>query len=566
MTAPTLPDSAQGFADATWDDLAPYYDDLATRPLNRANVEDWLRAWSALDALVWEAIALAEVAYTVDTTDPAKEAAYLRFTSEIGPKVGEQEVRLAGRLLDLGYERPGLETSLRRFRNARELFRAENVPLKAQLEELNSQYQKVTGAMTVEWEGEEKTIPQLSPYLLDQDRAVRERAFRKSKAPYIAARDELAALFSQQFALRERVARNADFANFRDYAHRQKNRFDYTPADCECFHAAVEETVVPAVARRLARRQATLGLDTLRPWDLDPDPLGRPALRPFEEVADLIAPAAAIFGQIDPTLGGYYRTMVDERLLDLDSRKGKAPGGYCTTFAHRGRPFIFMNSAGVASDVTTLLHEAGHAFHAFEVQAQPLLFQRETGSEMDEVASMAMELLAAPYLGRDRGGYYAEAEARRARIEHLEGILTLLPHIASVDAFQQWLYTSGAGADADARDAAWLRIRGRFEVGIDWSGLEAERVARWYHQLHIFLVPFYYIEYGIAQLGALQVWRNSQRDPQGALDGYRRALALGGTAPLPELYAAAGARLAFDSATMGELVGLVEEQLAALEG
>jgi oligoendopeptidase F len=566
MTAPTLPESAQGFAEATWDDLAPYYDELATRPLDRENVEGWLRDWSTLDELVGEASARAEVAYTVDTTDPAKEAAYLRFTSEIGPKRGEAEVRLAGRLLDLGYRRPDLETSLRHFQNARDLFRAENVPLAAEVEGLNSEYQKITGAMTVEWDGEEQTVAQLAPFLLDPDRAVRERAFRLRAAPYIAARDELADLFGRQFALRERIARNAGFANFRDYAHRQFDRFDYTPVDCERFAAAVEETVVPAVARRLERRRRALGLDALRPWDTEPDPQGRPALRPYDGVADLIGRGAAIFEQVDPTLGGYFRTMAGEGLLDLDSRKGKAPGGYCTDFPRAGRPFIFMNAVGVAQDVTTLLHEAGHAFHVFESHRQPLLVQRHPGAEMSEVASMAMELLAAPYLDRERGGFYAGDDARRARIEHLEHLLSLLAHIASVDTFQQWIYTSGEGADADARDAAWLRIRDRFERAIDWSGLEAERIARWYQQLHIFLIPFYYIEYGIAQLGALQVWRNSRRDPQGALSAYRRALALGATAPLPELFAAAGARLAFDPATMGELVGLVEEELAALEG
>ncbi len=565
MSAPTLPDSAQDFADATWADLVPHYDHLATRPLDAANVEAWLGDWSALDALVQEAIERAAVAYTTDTADPAKEAAHLRFSGDIGPRLGEQHVRLAGRLLDLGYTRPDLETSLRSFRNARALFREENVPLAMDLEQLNARYQKITGAMTVIWEGEEKTLPQLVPFIQNQDRAVRERAFRLRAQPYIAAHDELAALFSEQFALRERIARNADLANYRDYAHREKDRFDYSPADCERFHAAVEETVVPAVARRLARRQATLGLATLRPWDLAPDPHGRPSLRPFGDAAELIDRATTIFRQVDPTLGGYFQTMAAAGLLDLDSRKGKAPGGYCTSFSHQGQPFIFMNAVGVAGDVTTLLHEAGHAFHVFESQPQPLLFQRHPGSEMAEVASMSMELLTAPYLGRNQGGYYAEDEARRARIEHLEGILTGLPHIASVDAFQQWLYTSGQGADAAARDAAWLRIRSRFEQGVDWGGLEAERVSRWYQQLHIFLVPFYYIEYGIAQLGALQVWRNSLRDPQGALAAYRRALALGATAPLPDLFAAAGARLAFDSATMGELVALIEERLAIEE-
>jgi oligoendopeptidase F len=565
MTALTWPDSPQAFAEATWADIIPYYDDLANRPLDARTVEHWLRDWTALEDLVGEAASLASVAYTCDTADPAKERAHLRFSSEIGPKLAEQRVRLAGRLLDLGYERPQLATSLRRFRNARDLFREENLPLTAELQRTNIRYQKITGAMTVEWDGAEKTVPQLASYLLDPDRAIRERAFRKRAAPYIAARDELAALFDQQYALRQRVAANAGFANYRDYVHREKNRFDYTPADCEEFHAAVEETVVPFVARRLERQRRQMGLETMRPWDTGPDPEGRPPLRPFGDVSELIGRAATIFGHVDPVLGDYYKTMMDEGLLDLDSRKRKAPGGYCTSFPHRQRPFIFMNSVGVPGDVTTLLHEAGHAFHVFERDELPYFFQRHPGSEMSEVAAMAMELLTAPYLSAAHGGYYSEDDARRARIDHLDKVMALLPHIASVDAFQHWIYTSGEGHDADARDAAWLRIRGRFEPTLDWSGLDAERTARWYQQLHIFLYPFYYIEYGIAQIGALQVWRNSLRDPQRALADYRRSLALGATVPLPDLFAAAGAKLAFDAGTMGELVGLVGEELAKLE-
>jgi oligoendopeptidase F len=308
-----------------------------------------------------------------------------------------------------------------------------------------------------------------------------------------------------------------------------------------------------------------MGLDALRPWDTLVDPEGRPALKPFEKVDTLIGQAEVIFDRVDPTLGGYFETMANEHLLDLDSRKGKAPGGYCIDYPYRGRPFIFMNAVGINDDVATLLHEAGHAFHVFESHHIPLYWMRHPGAEMSEVASMSMELLTAPYLAKADGGYYAPDEARRARIEHLEGVLQTLPHVASVDAFQHWIYTSGEGHDRDARDAAWLRIRDRFEQGIDWSGLEQERIGRWYRQLHIFLIPFYYIEYGIAQLGALQVWRNSLKDQAEALAAYRRALALGATKPLPQLFGAAGAHLTFDAETMGGLVALVEAQLAALE-
>jgi oligoendopeptidase F len=560
-----LPDSPQAFADATWDDIRPYYEDLANRPLSTQDVEQWLRDWSRLDEMISEALSLAEVAYTTDTANEAKEAAQVRFFSEIAPQMHEQSVGLSKRLIALDYTRPGLETMLHSMRNQIVLFREENVPLVSDEEKLNTQYNKITGAMTIEWEGEEIPLPRLQPFLLDPDRAVRERAWRLGTKPYLEQHDALADIFDQQFVLREQMAKNSGFENYRDYIHQAKDRFDYTPADCERFHEAVEQTIVPAVARRLEQRRQRMNLDTLRPWDTAVDPEGRPRLHPFDDVDTLIDRGEAIFQQLDPVLGGYFQTMITEDLLDLDSRKGKAPGGYCTSFPWRGRPFIFMNAAGVQGDVETLLHEAGHAFHVFEAHPIPLYWQRHPGAEMAEVASMSMELLTAPYLSADHGGYYSDADARRARIEHLDGLLQALPHIASVDAFQQWIYTSGEGRDRDARDAAWLRIRSRFEQGVDWSGLEEERIARWYRQLHIFLYPFYYIEYGIAEMGALQVWRNSRTDHADALAAYRRALALGGTRPLPELFGAAGAKLVFDAQTMGQLVGLVEEELNTLE-
>ena len=561
----TLPNSPEAFAEATWDDILPYYAELAARPLDTANVEGWLRDWARLEEMVAETSAIAYVAYSTDTASAAKEAAQVRFSSEIEPQMHEQHVGLSKRLLDIGYAQAELETLLRSFRNQLEIFREENVPLVGEEERLNTQYNKITGGMTVRWEGEEIPLPRLQPYLLNPDRAMRERAWRLSAQPYMDQHNALADIFDQQYALRQQMAKNAGFANYRDYTFRAKDRFDYTPADCEQFHAAVEQNVVPAVARRFEQRRQQMGLDALRPWDTAVDPEGRPPLNPFDDVGMLITQAETIFDRVDPKLGDYFSTMANERLLDLDSRKGKAPGGYCIDYPYRGRPFIFMNAVGVNGDVETLLHEAGHAFHVFEAHHIPLYWQRQPGAEMAEVASMSMELLTAPYLARDNGGYYSEADARRARVEHLEGILQTLPHVAAVDAFQHWLYTSGDGHDRDARDAAWLRIRDRFEQGVDWSGLERERVARWYRQLHIFLYPFYYIEYGIAQLGALQVWRNSLADHAAALAAYRRALALGATKPLPQLFAAAGATLAFDAETMGGLVALIETQLAALE-
>ncbi|HKV87583.1 MAG TPA: M3 family oligoendopeptidase [Candidatus Dormibacteraeota bacterium] len=561
-----LPASPDAFKDATWDDVEPYYEELLNRPLDRGSAEAWLTDWSDFESLLSEASALAGFAYSCDTRDPDREAAQLRFGTQISPRAREQRVRLQRRLVDLGYVRPGMETMVQRFRNQMELFNEANVPLLAEESRLITEWSKVNGAMTVSWDGEEKTPAQLLPYLEDPDRAVRERAFKLRAQPYIEQHDRLAELFDQLYEIRAQIARNAGFASYRDYAHREKNRFDYTPDDCFRFHEAVERSVRPAVKRLLERRRQRMGLAELRQWDVFVDAEGRPALKPFRDIDDLIKSTTRVFGHVDPQFRDYYQRMADANLLDLDNRKGKAPGGYCQTLAFRKMPLIFMNAVGIDGDVRTMLHESGHAFHSFEASELPLLFQRHPGSEMAEVASMSMELLASPFIDRDNGGYYTDDEARRSRIDLLEGIMLFFPHCASVDAFQQWAYVSEEGRDVAARDRKWLELRTRFEGdSLDWTGLEAERIARWYQQPHFVGSPFYYIEYGIAQLGALQVWRNSLRDHAEAVRAYRDALALGATQPLPRLFEAAGARLVFDSAGMHELISLVEEQLEKLE-
>ena len=561
-----LPESATAFKDATWDDVAPYYEELAVRPLDRSNVESWLRDWSDFESMLGEAAALAHFAYCCNTADAENERAQLRFGSEIEPKADEQRTRLQRRLVELGYETADLATTVRRFRNQMELFREANVPLFAELAKLSTGWAKVIGAMTVDWDGQEKTPAQMWPYLEDPDRSVRERAFRKQFQPYIEQRDVLADYFDQMYDLRRQVAQNSGFANYRDYAHREKNRFDYTPDDCFRFHEAVEEVVRPASQRLLERRRRHLGVDRLRPWDLWVDPKGRPTLHPYADVDDFVARARQVFAQVEPDFGTYFGRMADAGLLDLDNRKGKAPGGYCDSLPYQKLPLIFMNAVNIDEDLRTLLHEAGHSFHVFEAAHQPYLFQRHPGAEMNEVASMSMELLSAPYIDRGNGGYYDEAEAQRSRRSLLERAVLFFTHCASVDALQQWMYTTPEGRDRDARDRKWLELRRRFEgEAVDWSGLDAERVARWYFQPHFWDVPFYYIEYGIAQLGALQVWRNSLADRRGAVRQYREALALGATRPLPELYRAAGARMIFDSRGMRELIDLAEEELATLD-
>ncbi len=558
-----LPDSAEGFSGASWTEVLPFYEALASAPLDAECLDGWLHQWSRLEELLGEAASRAMIAYTCDTSDPAKEADHLRFSTEVIPKAEEQGVGLARRLVGLQIVPEGLETTIARFRASIDIFREANVPLFAELEELGSRYHRITGGMMAVWESELRPLPQLAPFLQSVDRPVRERAFRAIVAPYVAQRAELAELFSLMVERRQAVARNANFSDYLTFSFAAKHRFDYTPGDCTRFHDAVESVVVPAHTRALAARRDRLHVEALRPWDIAVNLYRSEPLRPFTDGADLARAVSRMFDRVDPALGAQFHTMIDEHLLDLDSRKGKAPGGYCDTLHVIGRPFIFMNASGVLEDVTTMLHEAGHAFHAFAAHEQRLVWQRHPGAEAAELASMSMELLAAPELGPP-AGMLDERDAAVARLEHLEDVLASLVHIASVDAFQNWVYTSGKGLDPDQRDAAWLRIRARFEQGVDWSGLTAERTARWYRQLHIFLYPFYYIEYGIAQLGALQVFRNQRRDGEAALAAYRRFLALGATAPLPELYRAAGASLIFDPVAMRPLIDMVEEEMDRL--
>ncbi len=558
-----LPATAAGFADATWHDVSAYYRALEAAPLDASTVEAWLARWSRLDELVTEAASLAMIAYTSDTTDSAKESTHLRFSTDILPRLEQAEVALAQRFVALGSDRHDLQTTLRRFRAAIEIFREENVALVAEAEGLAAKYQQITGGMSAMWGGQPLPLPRLAPFLKSHDREIREAAWRVGTQPYVDAREPLQGIFDRMVELRQTMARNAGFADYRDYTFAAKCRFDYTPADCERLHEAIEATVGPAMLRAVTARRERLGIDVVRPWDMSVDPWRDVAPVPYRDVAELQETSARIFAAVDPVLGEQFRTMMREGLLDLDSRPGKAPGGYCDTLHARGRPFVFMNAAGVPEDVTTMLHEAGHCFHAFAAHAQPLIWQRHPGAESAELASMSMELLASPHLARPTG-YYDEYDALSARLEHLEDLLISLAHIACVDAFQSWVYTHPEGADADARDQAWLALRARFEPGVDWSGLTTERASRWYRQLHIFLYPFYYIEYGIAQIGALQVWRNARRDPVAAVAAYRRFMALGATTSLPEQYHAAGVEMSFDAALLTELVAMVEDEMAVL--
>jgi oligoendopeptidase F len=507
------------------------------------------------------------VANTLNTADAEAEQRYLTFLSDVFPHVQAAEQKLKQKLLESGSEPAGFEIPLRNMRAEAALFREINLPLLVEDRKLGTQYDKVVGAQTVQWEGQELTLQQIRPIAQQPDRAVRERAWRLASNRWLADRAAINELWTKTAPLRKQIALNADCADYREFRWRELLRFDYTPADCEMFHAAIEEVAVPAANRIYARAKQRLGVDRVRPWDcdFDRDPLNYPTLQPFENVADLMDKSEKIFQHVDPQLGEYYTIMRRESLLDLDNRKGKAPGGYCTEFPIAQRPFIFMNSVGLRDDVRTMLHESGHAFHVFETNHLPYIQQLQVTMEFAEVASMSMELLAAPYLSQNHGGFYTAQEAAHDRVEHLERIILFWPYMAVVDAFQQWAHTHPDGADPTACDARWADLQQRFMPGVDWSGLEAELMTGWHRKLHIHSAPFYYVEYGLAALGAVQVWRNALNDQAAALANYRRALSLGGTRSLPDLYQAAGAKFAFDAGTLREAVDLIEVTIDQLQ-
>lgn len=549
-----------------WDKIAPYFHDLDSRSLTEANVVQWLEDWTKINDLIDESFSRLSVAVTVDTTDEATEQRYNAYMEEILQPAQVAAQKLKEKLLASGLEPQGYEIQLRNIRTQADLFREENVPLFTQESKLGTEYDKIVGAQTVQWEGEERTVAGMKTVDQDPDRAKREQAWRLVADRQLADRESLNELWTRFLPLRREIAGNADMPDFRAYRWRDFQRFDYSPDDCLRFHDAIEQVVVPAVSRIYERRRQQLGVDTLRPWDLEVDPLNRAPLRPFSDVNDLNSTTSTIFHKVDPKLGEYFDIMQREHLLDLDNRKGKAPGGYCTSFSVAERPFIFMNAVGIHDDVQTLLHEGGHAFHVFETNNLPSYRRGQPPIEFCEVASMSMEHIAGRYLAKSQGGYYSDADAARARIEHLEGDLIFWPYMAVVDAFQHWVYTHPEEAMNPANcDAEWGRQWDRFKPGIDYSGLEDNKVTGWHRKLHIFQIPFYYVDYGIAQLGAVQVWKNSLQDQAKAVADYRSALALGGTRSLPELFSAAGAKLAMDADTLREAVDLIETTLAELE-
>jgi oligoendopeptidase F len=555
---------------------------LRERPVTSgADLEKWLQDRSELEATCCEAEANLYIAMTCHTEDSSAQQAWTTYIETVPPKLKPAVFELDRRQAELS-ERFGLATQgggryrvlTRDVKAEVEIFRPANVPIQTELALLDQKYQQTTGAMTVQFDGREQTLPMMGRYQESTDRSVRESAWRAVADRRLKDAEAIDAIYDQMVPLRDRMARNAGCADFVGYAFKSKRRFDYTPQDCKAFHNACQQAVVPFVRRLDARRREQLGLgarkEPLRPWDLAVDPKGRPALKPFQGGVELMSKSVRAFERLDPELAVLLSGMGDGSnaagsangaCLDLDSRKGKAPGGYQSMRDRSRQPFIFMNAAGLQRDVETMVHEAGHAFHSFLSLHEPLLHYRNPPMEFAEVASMSMELLTTPYWGEFYGNDADRARAVRLQIEKC---VSLLPWIATIDAFQHWVYTHPTHTRAE-RTAAWLEVEGRFGHDISWQGLEAARERLWHRQLHLFGAPFYYIEYGIAQLGAIQLWvRSLEEGERAAIESYKAALALGGSRPLPELFAAAGLRFDFGAAMVSRLLDRVEREIEKL--
>ena len=540
-----------------WTDTAQLnrlFDQLEEKPArSRPELEKWLEHESELLAAVNEEEALRYIRMTCQTDDPAREKAFLDFIERVEPEVKLRSFQLDQKYLALSarkeLDHDRFAVMDRRKENAVSIFREENVELEKEDTKIGQKYQKITGAWTVLYNGEERTVQQMAKFLDEPDRPVREKTWLLAEERRFKDHEELNRIYDELLRIRAKIAKNAGFDSFRDFMFRKLNRFDYTPEDCLQFHVAIERHIVPLARELDQERKRKLGVEILRPWDMAVDPENRPPLRPFRDSRELVEKSAVVFDRVNPELGKNFRRMSKLNLLDLDSRKGKAPGGYNQELPEVRFPFIFMNSVGRETDMRTMLHEAGHAFHGFATRDSGLLYQQRgagTPIEFAEVASQSMEFLGGEHL---EGVFYNHADYARAKRDHLIAEIKLLPWVATIDAFQHWIYTHPGHSVTDREDY-WVRLKERFGGGDSWQGYDQFWRSRWQRQLHLYEVPFYYIEYGISLLGALGVWYNYRKDPAKAVRAYREALALGGSKPLPTLFQTAGVPFDFGPKTI----------------
>lgn len=549
-----------------WETIEPFFKELAQREIfSEEKLKKWVADMSELEAAINEDICWRQIKMTCDTTDKKLEESFNFFCMEIQPKIQPYADALNKKLINSTFitnlDQTKYFTYLRSVKKNIDLFREENIPLQAELAVLQQQYGMITGKMMVEVNGNEYTLQQAAKFLESHDRKLREQVYRKINARRLEDKELLDNLFTQLIEKRQKVAVNAGFENYRDYKFKELGRFDYTKEDCFRFHDSVKQYVLPLVNRIYKKKKKKLHLDDLRPWDIEAEPEGTKALAPFQTGNELLNKSIECFTQLRPFFGDCLKQMNAMKHLDLESRNGKAPGGYNCPLAESGAPFIFMNAAGQMHDVTTMLHEGGHAVHSFLTHNLELNAFKDYPMEIAEVASMAMELFTMDYWDVF---FDNKDDLARAKEHQLERVITIFPWIAVIDKFQHWIYEHPQHT-AEKRTKQWMEILSNFSDDvIDYSGLENFRENGWQKQLHLFEVPFYYIEYGIAQLGAIGLWMQYKKNPEQALDNYMKALSLGGTKTLPELYNAAGLTFDFSPENIKVLMDFVNEEMEKL--
>lgn len=547
---------------SAWANLEPWFLKLNERTINSvADLEAWIRDWSELESVFGEESGWRYINRSCDTTNPQYQEAYNFYVKELDPKMAPYNNSFEKKLVESPYlaqlPQGKYDIWIRALKESIRIYRDENIPLFTDVDELAQDYAHCIGSLTITWEGTELTIPQAGNLLKNPDREIRRQVFDKIVAAREVHREKLDTLFSKMVALRHRIAQQAGFENYRDYTFSSLGRFDYTPADCYTFHQSVMAEVVPLGNAIDSEKQQQLGVESFRPYDTTVDVKNRMPLRPFETSDELLDKTIVCLGRVHASFADYFTIMRSMNRFDLESRKGKAPGGYNYSLHDSGVPFVFMNAANAHRDVVTIVHEAGHAVHAFLMRDLEVKFFRENPSEIDELASMAMELMTMEHWDV----FYSDAEElRRARTEHLEKIMSTLSWVAAIDRFQHWIYENPEHTVAE-RTAAWMRIE--HELGsnvIDWSGYEHARETLWHRQLHVFEMPFYYIEYGFAQLGAIAVWRNYKNNPEKAVADYMAALRLGYTKSIGGMYEAAGVHFNFSREYVRELMQFVKTE------
>ncbi len=554
------------FVVTDWQHLEPFLKELLEREIStKEELEIWLQNLSELEAVVSEDACWRQIRMTCDTENKVLEEAFNFFCMELQPKLQPYSDALNKKLVNhplaAQLDEKKYFTYFRSLKKSIELFREENIPIQAELAVMQQQFGVITGKMTVTVADKEYTLQQAAKFLESHDRNIREEVYHKIQERRLQDTDALNNLFNHLLTKRNQEAINAGFTNYRDYRFKELGRFDYTKEDCFAFHEAVKLHVLPLVKILHQQKKDKLGLDELRPWDLDAEPAGTEPLHPFKTSDELISKSVECFSKLNPFFGACLNKMNEMKQLDLESRKGKAPGGYNCPLAESGAPFIFMNAAGQMNDVTTMVHEGGHAIHSFLAHPLPLNGFKEYPMEIAEVASMAMELFSMEHWDV----FFKDAtDLKRAKEHQLERVITLFPWIAVIDKFQHWLYENIEHSNEE-RTAKWMEILNEFSDGIvDFSGLENFRSNAWQRQLHLFEVPFYYIEYGIAQLGAIGMWMQFKNNQQQALDNYCNALAEGGTKTLPQLFETAGLKFDFSPATIKVLMDFVKSELENL--